>query len=73
MMKDSRIETMAVFACRYAHDRPTSAAHAVVVEVIANKERIGQSTREQIIKEAYNEATCNFGDWERLIKGLRDG
>jgi len=60
-------ESMYVFAARYAHRRPTAAAHRVVSDILQNWDNISESTRLQLRVEAKKEATCNLEDWKRLI------
>lgn len=59
-------ETCLVFAARYAHSRYTAAAMVVVSTVIARWDELSPSTRDQIIRESKNEASCNLDDWQRL-------
>ncbi len=59
-------QTCFVMAARYAHTRRTGASLAVVTAILENWDRLSESTKEQIKREAKNEVTCNFEDWERL-------
>ena len=70
MMSD--IDSIAVFACRYAHTRQTGAALMVVKTLIAQKHLICKNTMDQIVREAKSDATCNIDDWAMLIKEFGD-
>jgi hypothetical protein len=60
-------QTALVFAARYAHTRQTAAASLIVDVILANWNRLTYETKEQLKREAKNEATCNHDDWKRLI------
>ena len=57
-----------VFAARYAHTRETAAAYYVVNAIIKNWDNLSLKTKKQLKQEAKNESTCNYSDWNRLIK-----
>jgi|GEM_PF-5976322 len=59
-------ESMYVFAARYAHRRPTAAAHRVVSDILRNWDSISDETKAQLQREA-TEAIYNPEDWKRLI------
>jgi hypothetical protein len=61
-------QTSLVFAARYAHTRPTGAAYQVVNSILYHWDELEASTKEQLVREAKNEATYNMEDWNRLIK-----
>lgn len=56
-----------VFSARYAHRRPTAAAHSVVNAILRDWSNISETTRLQLQREAKNEAIYNLDDWQRLI------
>jgi len=63
-----RLENTAlVFAARYTHHRNTGATLMIVRCLMFNWERIDQTTRDQILREAYNEAQYNRDDWQVLF------
>lgn len=66
-MNKPRIDDILVFAARYAHTRQTYAASLVVDVIIENWDNLQPHTKEQLIKEAKNEATCNQQEWGRLF------
>ena len=66
-MKQQQLNNILVMAARYAHNRKTGAALQVVSAIIAEWENISEQTRVQLAKEASNEATCNYQDWQKLI------
>jgi hypothetical protein len=59
------IGTVMVFAARYAHNRQTAAAYAVVRALKQCWHKLNVSTRLQIFNESY-EATYNHNDWQSL-------
>lgn len=61
------IGTPLVFAARYAHDRNTGAALAVVSAVKHFWPCLNESTRDMLVRESH-EATCNLEEWEELRK-----
>ena len=64
----SRLENTAlVCAARYCHNRHTSGALMLTRCLISNWERIDLHTQEQILSEAYKEATTNRDDWQILF------
>jgi len=63
-----RLENTAlVFAARYTHHRNTGATLLLVRCLMFNWERIDQLTRDQILREAYQDATTNHDDWQVLF------
>ena len=65
--------TLYIFAARYAHNRNTGAAYAVVQRILAAWDTLDLPTRKQLIREA-SEATHCKEDWQMLIdKGDEDG
>lgn len=58
-------QTLCVFAARYAHDRPTAAAHSVVAALKEVWHALSAETRHQILSES-EDASHNQDDWERL-------
>jgi len=59
--------TALVLAARYTHNRNTGATLAIVRCLMSNWERIDQATRNQILREAYQDATTNRDDWQLLF------
>lgn len=60
-------QTCLVFAARYTHSRDTGGA-SVVISVIMNKwPLLSTSIREQVQREAKNEATANRKEWQWVI------
>jgi len=63
-----RLENTAlVFAARYAHNRNTGSTFAIVRCLIMNWQRIDVITQAQILREAYQDATSNRDDWQKLF------
>jgi hypothetical protein len=63
-----RLENTAlVFAARYTHHRNTGATLMIVRCLMFNWGRIDQTTRDQILREAYQYATTNRDDWKKLF------
>jgi len=63
-------QIMIVFACRYAHDRKTGGALAVVRYVLSVWEELSLQTKQQLVQESEQCATCNFEDWQLLAGRL---
>ena len=59
--------TAMIFAARYTHNRNTGGTLAIVRCLVANWERLNISTQDQILREAYHEATTNRDDWQVLL------
>jgi hypothetical protein len=59
--------TALVFAARYCHNRNTGGTFAIVRCLIANWSRIRKDTQDQILREAYQDATSNRDDWQKLF------
>jgi len=59
-------DTILIFAARYAHSRNTAAAFVVVGQILANWHMLSKSTKEQLKREAKNEAVYNLSDWAKL-------
>ncbi len=64
MKKD--FASMLVYAARYAHSRPTAAAHQVVSTIIKQWDEIDQRTQLQLVKESGEAFHCH-DDWKRLV------
>ncbi len=60
------METLLIYACRYAHDRKTGAAYQIVNIAKRNWHELSSETRQKLAKEA-QQATCNYDDWDRLL------
>ena len=60
-------DTALVFAARYTHNRNTGGTYAIVRCLISNWGRITPSTQEMILREAYQDATTNRDDWQKLF------
>ena len=54
-------------AARYAHTRKTAASYVVVSSILHHWDELDDRIKENLIKEAKMEATCNMEDWDRLI------
>ncbi len=61
----ARMQTALVFAARYAHNRETGAAMAVVRALESCWNQLNAHTKAQILAETHD-ATCNHAEWERL-------
>ena len=64
----SHEQTAYVFAARYTHNRSTGGTLAVVKALEVVWDRLSYSTKRQIEKEAYHEATANRDDWNDFFK-----
>lgn len=62
--------TILVFAARYAHTRKTGGALQVVRSILKSWDLLDLKTKEQLVREAKNEATCNHEDWQLIIEKL---
>ena len=60
-------QTAYVFAARYTHNRQTGGTLAVVKALEVVWVRLSHSTKRQIEKEAYHEATANRDDWNNFF------
>ncbi|KZX82875.1 hypothetical protein A3715_18545 [Oleiphilus sp. HI0009] len=67
----NEIDTLCIFAARYAHNRNTGAALATVRSLIAQWDKLKPTTKEQIIKESHEATTC-IEDWVLLRKLVND-
>jgi len=56
-----------VFAARYAYNRNTGVALAVVTQLKQVWPRLSERTKKQLQKEVKNEATCNHDDWKQIL------
>jgi hypothetical protein len=65
-------EPMVLFAARYAHAKPTSAANAVVNYALENWHTFSPGIKDQLIDEARKNATCNRSEWKRLAVKLEE-
>ena len=59
-------EDILVFAARYAHTRNTYAALVVIEHAIDVWDKLSHHTKEQLIREARNEAIYHQPKWEYL-------
>ena len=62
--------TILVFAARYAHSRKTGGAQQVVRSILKSWDLLDLKTKEQLVREAKNQATCNHEDWQLIIDKL---
>ena len=62
--------TILVFSARYAHSRKTGGALQVVRSILKSWDLLDLKTKEQLVREAKNEATCNHEDWQLIIEKL---
>jgi len=70
--RNNSLNTLAVFAARYAHNRPTAAAFAMLVSLRNYNDELSDDVKKQIVQESY-EATCNHDDWEKIRELLGGG
>lgn len=63
------LDSVYVYAARYAHHRNTGAAIQVIAATMAAN--VSDETLMQMIRESY-EATYNKGDWVAFRKAARD-
>lgn len=66
----SNFDNMIIFAARYAHNRPTGAALAVVNYAKENWDKLSDQTKNFLVEESEMMATCNLEDWRELKKLL---
>ena len=59
------IDNLAIMACRYAHNRNTSASYAVVRDLKKEWHSLHTNTKIQILKESHEAQYCHE-DWEEL-------
>lgn len=69
-LDSNSLGTILVFAARYAHSRNTGAALQVVRSILKSWDLLDLRTKEELIHEAKEEATCNHEDWQMIIKKL---
>ena len=60
-----------IYAARYAHTRNTGAALQVVTQILAVWNKLPYQAKEQLAREAENEAIYNAEDWSRIIEMFR--
>lgn len=61
-----------IMAARYAHTRKTGAALQIVTTIKSCWNDLRPDQRRRLAEEASTEATCNFDDWNELIKLWND-
>jgi len=59
------IDTIAVFAARYAHHRNTAASFAFLQNIRAVKDQLSDNCKKQLVQESH-EADYNLDDWASL-------
>lgn len=67
IMKQNQLETMLIFAARYAHNRPTGAALAVCNVIMQQWNNLRRDAQIQIQKESFD-ATENQSNWQEIRK-----
>jgi hypothetical protein len=67
------LSLMVSFALRYAYDRPTAAAHAIIGQVLPIFSQLPQADQAQIRQEIQREldrggvSSLNIDDWQRFL------
>lgn len=67
-MTQEQLQTILIFAARYAHNRKTGAAYAVCKAIEAEWRNLDNHTQYKLKSESH-EATCNDDDWQ-IIRRL---
>lgn len=61
------LQNCLVYAARYAHARQTGASLQVVTAVLNSWGELSPDIKQQLKKEAANEAVFNYEDWKKII------
>lgn len=64
------LQSVLVFAARYAYNRNTGASLPVIQTIIKNWENLDLYTQEQLIRESSSEAEFNKEHWS-VLKNLK--